>query len=158
MCALLALAAVAPSRIRAQSQPSEQPRPAEPQTQQSTPSPAADEQPSSPTAAQKDASAAPSQQDATAAATSPSVKTTAAEPRPPYPGMTAEEKRKQEVAAECASLLKLATDLKAQVDKTSKDELSVTVVRKAAELEQMAHKVRNGTALEASDEKSVATH
>jgi len=67
--------------------------------------------------------------------------------------MTPEEKRKQEVAAECADLLKLATDLKAQVDKTGKDELSVTVVRKASELEQMARKVRNGTALTADNQK-----
>jgi hypothetical protein len=64
--------------------------------------------------------------------------------------MTPEDKRKQEVARECADLLKLATDLKAQVDKARKDELSVAVVRKATELEQMAHKVRSGTALSAS--------
>ncbi len=62
------------------------------------------------------------------------------------------EMRKQQVAQECADLLKLATDLKAQVDKTRKDELSVTVVRKAAELEQMAHKVRSGAALSTSNE------
>jgi hypothetical protein len=66
--------------------------------------------------------------------------------------MTPEEKRKLQVAQQCAGLLKLATDLKAQVDKSRKDELSVTVVRKAAELEQMAHKVRNGAALSTSNE------
>ncbi len=48
-----------------------------------------------------------------------------------------------QVADECASLLKLATDLKAEVDKTTKDELSVGVVRKAGEIEQLARKVRD---------------
>jgi hypothetical protein len=52
---------------------------------------------------------------------------------------------KQKIANECASLLKMATDLKAEVDKTTKDTLSVTVVRKASEIEQLAHKVRTGT-------------
>ena len=48
-------------------------------------------------------------------------------------------------------MLQLATDLKAQVEKARKDELSVGVVRKAAELEQMARKVRTGTPLSASN-------
>jgi predicted lipoprotein len=52
---------------------------------------------------------------------------------------------KQEVASECADLLKMATDLKTEVDKTTKDTLSLTVVRKAGEIEQLAHKVRTGT-------------
>ncbi len=68
--------------------------------------------------------------------------------------MTPDQKRKQQVTDECADLLKLATDLKAQVDKTRKDELSVTVVRKANELEQMAHKVRSGIAISASNEEA----
>jgi hypothetical protein len=73
-------------------------------------------------------------------------------PRPAYTPMTPEEKRKQQVADECAYLLKLATDLKTEVDKASKDELSVSVVRKATELEQVAHKVKNGMALSAGNE------
>ncbi len=60
-----------------------------------------------------------------------------------------EELRKREVANECANLLKLATDLKTEIDKTTKDELSLTVVRKADEIEQLAHKVRSGTRLTA---------
>ena len=47
-----------------------------------------------------------------------------------------------QVAADCARLLKMATDLKAEVDKTTKEELSVSVVRKAGEIEQLARKVR----------------
>jgi hypothetical protein len=52
--------------------------------------------------------------------------------------------QKQEVADEAANLLKMATALKTEVDKTTKDTLSVTVVRKAGEIEQLAHKVRMG--------------
>jgi len=47
-----------------------------------------------------------------------------------------------DVAKQCADLLKMATDLKAAVDKSSAGTLSVTVVRKAGEIEQLAHKVR----------------
>ena len=60
-------------------------------------------------------------------------------------GSAPADARKQEIASQCANLLKLATDLKAEVDKTTKDTLSVTVVRKAREIEQLAHKVRTGS-------------
>lgn len=53
--------------------------------------------------------------------------------------------QKQEIANECANLLQMATALKSEVDRTTKDQLSVTVVRKAGEIEQLAHKVRLGT-------------
>lgn len=46
------------------------------------------------------------------------------------------------VAVQSANLLKLAYILKTEVDKTTKDTLSVTVVRQAAEIEQMARKMR----------------
>ena len=42
-----------------------------------------------------------------------------------------------------AQLLQMATDLKAEVDKSNKDQLSVAVVRKANALEQLARKVRS---------------
>ena len=42
-----------------------------------------------------------------------------------------------------ALLLQMATDLKAEVDKSNKDQLSVSVVRKANALEQLARKVRS---------------
>jgi hypothetical protein len=51
---------------------------------------------------------------------------------------------RKEPAGEAAELLKMATSLKAEVDKTTKDTLSVAVVRKAGEIEQLAHKVRLG--------------
>jgi hypothetical protein len=49
---------------------------------------------------------------------------------------------KNPVAVQSASLLKMAYNLKAEVDKTTKDTLSVTVVRQAAEIEQIARKMR----------------
>jgi hypothetical protein len=67
----------------------------------------------------------------------------------PSEASSPEQQRKQEVANECANLLKMATDLKTEVDKTTKDELSIAVVRKAGELEQFAHKVRGDTRLTA---------
>jgi hypothetical protein len=50
--------------------------------------------------------------------------------------------RKKQIAEDSAKLLKLATDLKAEVDKTSKDTLSVGVIRKAEEIEKLAHNVK----------------
>ena len=49
---------------------------------------------------------------------------------------------KNPVAVQSANLLKLAYNLKSEVDKTTKDTLSVTVVRQAAEIEQIARKMR----------------
>jgi hypothetical protein len=54
----------------------------------------------------------------------------------------AEQARKQEIARQSAELLKLAADLKAEVGRSTKDQLSVTVVRKASQIEQLARKVR----------------
>jgi hypothetical protein len=70
---------------------------------------------------------------------------TAGQPQNPGSGNDSEAARKQEIAGECADLLKMAADLKAEVDKSTKDTLSVTVVRKANEIEQLAHKVRTGS-------------
>jgi len=55
-----------------------------------------------------------------------------------------EDARKQEIAGECADLLKMAAALKTEVDKSTKDTLSVTVVRKANEIEQFAHRLKGG--------------
>lgn len=56
----------------------------------------------------------------------------AAPPAPPLTG----------VAGQCASLLKMATDLKAEMDKTTKDVLSVAVIRDAGQIEETAKKMR----------------
>jgi type VI protein secretion system component VasF len=57
-------------------------------------------------------------------------------------GPTAADAQKQEIANQCADLLQMATELKKAVDKSSADTLSVTVVRKAGDIEQYAHKLR----------------
>jgi hypothetical protein len=50
--------------------------------------------------------------------------------------------QKDQLADDSARLLKLATELKAAVDKSTKDQLSVTVIQKADEVEKLARKVR----------------
>ncbi len=50
--------------------------------------------------------------------------------------------RKKQIADESATLLALAMALKAEVDKTDKDTLSLSVIRKASEIEKLAHSVR----------------
>jgi hypothetical protein len=53
--------------------------------------------------------------------------------------------RQKKLAADTDKLLALATDLKKQVDKTNKDILSVEVVKKADEIEKLAHSMKNET-------------
>jgi hypothetical protein len=50
--------------------------------------------------------------------------------------------RKRQISDDSAKLLKLASDLKSEVDKTSKDTLSLGVIRKADEIEKLAHNVK----------------
>ena len=54
----------------------------------------------------------------------------------------ANAERRKQIAEDSARLLALATDLKAEVDKTDKDTLSMTVVRKADEIEKLARAVK----------------
>jgi hypothetical protein len=54
----------------------------------------------------------------------------------------ANAERKKQITDDSAKLLKLATDLKTEVDKTTKDTLSLTVIRKADEIEHLAHNVK----------------
>jgi len=54
----------------------------------------------------------------------------------------ANTERKRQIAEDSALLLKLATDLKSEVDKTDKDTLSVGVIRKADAIEKLAHNVK----------------
>jgi hypothetical protein len=48
----------------------------------------------------------------------------------------------QQLANDSARLLALAISLKAEVDKTNKDTLSLNVIRRADEIEKLAHTVR----------------
>jgi hypothetical protein len=53
--------------------------------------------------------------------------------------------RQKKLQADTDKLLALATDLKKQVDKTNKDILSVDVVKKAEEIEKLAHSMKTDT-------------
>lgn len=61
------------------------------------------------------------------------------EKRPPA---TAENEKKRQINDEGAKLLTMALSLKAEVDKTTKDTLSLDVIRKADEIEKLAHTVK----------------
>jgi hypothetical protein len=50
--------------------------------------------------------------------------------------------RKKQIGDDSARLLKLAVDLKTEVDKTTKDTLSISVIRKADAIEKLAHDVK----------------
>ena len=50
--------------------------------------------------------------------------------------------RQKKLVADTDKLLSLATELKQQVDKTDKNTLSVDVVKKADEIEKLAHSVK----------------
>lgn len=50
--------------------------------------------------------------------------------------------RQKRLVQDTDKLLALATDLKQEVDKTNKDVLSVEVIKKAEEIEKLAHSVK----------------
>ena len=50
--------------------------------------------------------------------------------------------RQKRLVADTGKLLSLATDLKQQVDKSTKDTLSVDVIKKAEEIEKLARSVK----------------
>lgn len=52
------------------------------------------------------------------------------------------ESREKQLVDDSAKLLKLATALKAEVDKTTIDTLSLAVIRRADEIEKLAHSVK----------------
>jgi hypothetical protein len=54
----------------------------------------------------------------------------------------ANAERKKQIADDTTKLLKMAADLKEEVEKTSKDTLSLNVIRKADEIERLAHNVK----------------
>jgi len=68
----------------------------------------------------------------------------------PPPANDASAQRKKQIADQSAQLLQLATDLKAEVDKTTKDTLSIRVIRKADAIEKLAHTVKGKTSTTAS--------
>ena len=54
----------------------------------------------------------------------------------------ANEKRQQDLKKDTDKLLQLATELKQYVDKTNEHTLSVDVIKKAEEIEKLAHNVK----------------
>lgn len=54
----------------------------------------------------------------------------------------AKQKAKDQLAQDTARLYELANELKVEMDKSTKDTLSLNVIRKADEVEKMAKKVR----------------
>jgi hypothetical protein len=54
----------------------------------------------------------------------------------------ANEERQAQLKRDTDRLLKLATELKTSVDKTSQNTLSVDVIKKAEEIEKLAHSVK----------------
>ncbi len=71
------------------------------------------------------------------------------EPPSPLDGPRAEQQekarstdRQKRLVADTDKLLALATDLKQQVDKTNPNILSVDVIKKAEEIEKLAHSVK----------------
>ncbi len=60
---------------------------------------------------------------------------------PPAGGSAAGAQHDRQIADDSARLLKLATDLKTEVDKTNRNTLSLRVIRTADEIEHLAHNV-----------------
>jgi hypothetical protein len=58
---------------------------------------------------------------------------------PPNPS---ENEKKKQINDQSTKLLTMALSLKAEVDKTTKDTLSLNVIRKADEIEKLAHTVK----------------
>ena len=63
------------------------------------------------------------------------------EKAPQQTGDVAGARHSRQIADDSAKLLKLATDLKTEVDKTNRNTLSLRVIRTADELEHLAHNV-----------------
>jgi hypothetical protein len=60
----------------------------------------------------------------------------------PVPQSPPDSQRRLQISAESTQLLAMAADLKAEVDKTNKDTLSLSVIRKADAIERLAKTVR----------------
>jgi hypothetical protein len=54
----------------------------------------------------------------------------------------ANAERRKQIADDSAKLIKLTEELEAEVNKTDKDTLSLNVIRKADEIEHMAHNIK----------------
>jgi predicted Zn-dependent protease len=66
---------------------------------------------------------------------------TGAQPATPQAKLQGDDRQKQ-LAADTEKLLALATELKQQVDKSNKNTLSLGVIKKADEIEKLAHSLK----------------
>lgn len=58
------------------------------------------------------------------------------------PPLTPEEKKRAELRADTEKLYRLTQELKVEVDKSNKDTLSVSVIKKAQEIERLAKSIK----------------
>lgn len=73
------------------------------------------------------------------AAPSPANAKTAKYPKP----VTPQTPQQKQLTEDTAKLLTLANELKAELDKSNKNTLSLSVIKKAQEVEKLAHKVQD---------------
>lgn len=85
-------------------------------------------------------SLAAAQQGAQASAAQPPAAPAPADTSKPAAPQTPQQKQ---LADDTAKLLTLANELKAELDKSNKDTLSLSVIKKAEQVEKLAHKVRD---------------
>jgi hypothetical protein len=83
-------------------------------------------------AQQSDKSSAPASQKSTAPSEAEKTKTP----------LSPEEKKRADLRADTEKLYKLTQELKTEVEKSNKDTLSVSVIKKAQEIEQLAKSIR----------------
>jgi sRNA-binding protein len=79
---------------------------------------------------------------ATTAPPTPAAPTPPTTPATPAAKLSPEEERQAQLAADTAKLFQFAQELKAEVDKSSKDTLSLAVIKKAAEVEKLARELK----------------
>jgi hypothetical protein len=97
--------------------------------------------------AQQDGGSAKSPEAQTSNAKSQDAKASAAktgQPAAKVP-LTPEEKQQEELRADTEKLYQLTQELKAEVAKSNKDTLSVTVIKKAQEIERLAKNIKERT-------------
>jgi hypothetical protein len=75
-------------------------------------------------------------------ASEPAKAAQSTEQKPASAPMTPAEKRKADLQADTEKLYKLTQELKVEVDKSNKDTLSVSVVKKAQEIERLAKSIK----------------
>jgi sRNA-binding protein len=77
------------------------------------------------------------------AAQAPAAQTPTQAPADTPKPATPQTPQQKQLADDTAKLLSLANELKAELDKSNKDTLSLSVIKKAEQVEKLAHKVRD---------------